>query len=93
MKDRVINYIRACQIEDDTAEMDKALFAFTEADLKIMSGGKIPRLEEYKDTANPEWCLRFDCVNRWIYKMLDWRIKHDIRTEETELFFWYWFNI
>ena len=93
MKDRVINYIRACQIEDDTEAMDKALFAFTDADLKIMSGGKIPSLEEYEHTTNPEWCLRFDCVNRWIYKMLDWRIKHDIRTEETELFFWYWLNI
>ena len=91
MNEKLLAYIKACQT-DDTDAMDKCLFAFTEKDLHIMNGGK-PNMDNYKDTANPEWCMRFDCVNRWIYKLLPKKIQWGHRTEETELYFWYWLNV
>lgn len=93
LRKKVSKYIIACMDDDNTDQMDKCLMDFTEQELHIMYGGKLPDIKNYENTANPKWCLNFDCVNKWIYKMLDIHIKMGIRSEETELYFWYWMNV
>jgi hypothetical protein len=39
VRNKIIAYIEACKNDEETEEMDKCLFSFTEKELKIMNGG------------------------------------------------------
>lgn len=95
LRKKVNAYIIACMDDDNTERMDKTLFDFTGKELAIMDkfNGENTIITDYMNTKDPNWCMRFDIITKYIYNKLEINIKQGIRGNETELYYWYWANI
>lgn len=93
IKNKVLAYIEACKKDEDVDEMDSCLMAFTEKELTYMNKGKQVSIEDYEDTKNPEWCMRFDILHWWIERKMELNARFHNWTNETELYCWYLCNV